>query len=1010
MSYYLNTLLIATGFFLFMMIYHIILYMKNFERTINFWVIILLVISIIFNFLEYTLPQIDNLAEYMPYWIALIFIQSAIIIALAWLCYHYSNYPSTKPHWIITVVWVLLPFIRISQKNMLFYSKIHEFREVQLPWRETLYFLDGDYLVFAYIYWALIIISISYLFVTSIMNAKTRTRKNTFIVITIVYLVFIIFDILHRALNINFIHLTPFANLTIPMIISVSIHNQMIQTRELQTKLKSQKERLDLAITGTGAGLWDWELYPEKVTINHYWAEMIGYRLEELQPVTFQTWENLVHPADLQHAKTQIREHIAGIKDQFRAEFRMRHKQGTWLWILATGKIVERNKAGKPTRLAGTHVNIDKLKKTEWELTKEKELQKGINDAIPIGVTLIGPDGTLLFTNKAFHKISGYDFDEIKTLGNWFEIAYPDEKYREIVLKDWQLASSENRSNVIFKIHCKNNQIKDINFKSVVLPGGRILVTLEDISEKRKQEEEIKEIRDLLNTAMEQVPVGIIIADAPDQKIRIANKTALEISGTGDNKINGIDPQSKTIRWNIYHLDGTAYKDEEQPLARAISEGLYTQDKELIIIDQRNQKHWIQANAAPIYNNSGKVIAGIVVFSDLTSRKLIEEDLKKTRNYISNIINSMPSAIMGVDKDMKVTHWNSHAEKRTNINREEALDIPLDRLLPAFNKLQQKIKLSIVSKTIQNIPRQYRKKNEKEIIEDVLIFPLTSNGVEGAVVRIDDITEKIHMEEMMIQSEKMLSIGGLAAGMAHEINNPLAGMMQNAAVLLNRFTTDSPKNIEIAKKLGIEFDLIKQFVIERKIIKQLELINKSGQRASELVSNMLSFARKSESKFKSSDLREIMDKTLDLAKNDYNMKKHYDFKKIEIIKEYQADMPPVLCEETKMQQVFLNILKNGAEAMSSVMKRGTQPKFFIRIFRVNNLARIELENNGPGIDQENRKKIFEPFYTTKGIGKGTGLGLSVSYFIITKNHNGAMWVESEEITNPKFIIELPLVG
>jgi len=177
-----------------------------------------------------------------------------------------------------------------------------------------------------------------------------------------------------------------------------------------------------------------------------------------------------------------------------------------------------------------------------------------------------------------------------------------------------------------------------------------------------------------------------------------------------------------------------------------------------------------------------------------------------------------------------------------------------------------------------------------------------------------------------------------------------------------------------------------------------------------LVSNMLSFARKSESKFKSSDLREIMDKTLDLAKNDYNMKKHYDFKKIEIIREYQADMPSVLCEETKMQQVFLNILKNGAEAMSSVMKRGTQPKFFIRIFRVNNLARIELENNGPGIDQENRKKIFEPFYTTKGIGKGTGLGLSVSYFIITKNHNGAMWVESEEITNPKFIIELPLVG
>ncbi|MFP4547852.1 MAG: PAS domain-containing protein [Fidelibacterota bacterium] len=1006
MNLYLNTILIVTGFFLFMMIYHIILYLKDFEKTINFWVIILLVVSIVFNYLEYTLPQINDLTEYIPYWITLIFIQSAIIIALSWFCYHYSDYQSKIPHWIITIVWVLLPFIRITQDNMLFYSKISGFREVQLPWRETLYFLEGKFILFAYIYWALIILSVGYLFITSIINAKTKSRKNTFIVVTAVYFAFILVDILHRALELDFVHLTPFANLTIPMIISLSIHNQLVQTRELQTKLKIQKERLDLAITGTGVGLWDWELSPEKVTINNYWAEMLGYQFDELQPMSFQTWENLVHPEDLPKAKKSINDHIAGINDRFRAEFRMRHKTGKWLWILATGKVVQRNKAGKPTRLAGTHLNIDKLKTTEMELTKEKTLLKGINDAIPIGIILIGPDNNLLFSNKAFHEISGYDFKEIEDLNNWFLKAYPDEKYRKAVLEDWQLASSENRSNIVFKIHCKNNQIKDINFKSVVLPGEKILVTLEDISEKRKKEKEIKEVRDLLNTAMEQVPVGIIIADAPDRKIRIANKTALKISNIDYGNLKETD---HPLTPNIFYPDGKVYKEEDLPLSRAISEGLYTQDKEMIIIDKNNEKHWVQANAAPVYDSRGKVIAGIIVFSDITSHKLMEEDLKKTRNHITNIINSMPSALVGVDKDMKVTHWNYHAEKRTDISKETAVDSQLDKLLPAFNILQQKIKLSIATKTIQTIPRQRRKRKEKEMIEDILIFPLASNGVEGAVIRIDDVTEKVHMEEMMIQSEKMLSIGGLAAGMAHEINNPLAGMMQNAAVLLNRMTSDSPKNREIAEKLGIEFEKIKQFMFERNVIKQLELINKSGQRASELVSNMLSFARKSESKVKPSDLRKIMDKTLDLAKNDYNMKKHYDFKKIAIIKEYQEDLPLILCEETKIQQVFLNILKNGAEAMSGGLETGTDPKFFIRIFRDNNLVRIEVENNGPRITSENRKKIFEPFFTTKGIGKGTGLGLSVSYFIITKNHNGAMWVESEN-SNPKFIIELPFAG
>jgi len=232
--------------------------------------------------------------------------------------------------------------------------------------------------------------------------------------------------------------------------------------------------------------------------------------------------------------------------------------------------------------------------------------------------------------------------------------------------------------------------------------------------------------------------------------------------------------------------------------------------------------------------------------------------------------------------------------------------------------------------------------------------------------------------------------------------------MQNASVLLNRLSKDSPKNLEVAEEIGLDLEKIKIFMQKRNIIKLLKLINSSGQRASELVNNMLSFARKSESKFRPSNLKKLLENTLELVENDYNLKKHYDFKKIEVLKEYQDESIEILCEETKLQQVFLNILKNGAEAMYNDGNQISNPKITIRLIKLRSIVRIEIENNGPPIPREIRTRIFEPFFTTKGVGKGTGLGLSVSYFIIKENHKGTMRVESDIKYGTKFLIELPI--
>ncbi|MFP4547460.1 MAG: PAS domain-containing protein [Fidelibacterota bacterium] len=271
-----------------------------------------------------------------------------------------------------------------------------------------------------------------------------------------------------------------------------------------------------------------------------------------------------------------------------------------------------------------------------------------------------------------------------------------------------------------------------------------------------------------------------------------------------------------------------------------------------------------------------------------------------------------------------------------------------------------------------------------------------------------DITDRVKMQDIMIQNEKMMSIGGLAAGMAHEINNPIAGIMQNASVILNRLTKNSPKNQEIADEIDVDFEKISAFLEERKIIKMVRLIKETGLHASEIISNMLSFSRKSESKFKEIEIAKTIDDTIKLLENDYDMKKHYDFKNIKIIKNYQPDLTTVHAQESKIKQVIMNILKNGAEAMAEENKPTKSPQFMINVYQENDYISIELENNGPSIPEKDKKRIFEPFFTTKSEGRGTGLGLSISYFIITKDHGGELYIESNESFGVRFIIRLPI--
>ncbi len=384
-------------------------------------------------------------------------------------------------------------------------------------------------------------------------------------------------------------------------------------------------------------------------------------------------------------------------------------------------------------------------------------------------------------------------------------------------------------------------------------------------------------------------------------------------------------------------------------------------------------------------------------------------NLLQTKNYLNNIINSMPSLLIGVDTEGKITEWNSKAEEVTGISTQKAEGEMLSHIFPPLSNHMKIIQQALLQKTPHKIEKIQNLLEQANTYYEMIIFPLIADNVEGAVIRIDDITMRIQLEEIMVQTEKMMSVGGLAAGMAHEINNPLSVIMQSLQNITRLISPKYPKNQETAQKYGIQLEQMEAYLQEKQILTLIKGMQETSVRAAKIIQDMLQFSRQSNSQKTPVDLVKLIDTTIQLASTDFDLQKNYDFRRIKIIRDFVPNLPKIFCVITEIQQVILNLLRNAAQAMydpENLLENG--PSIILRVQQEQGMIRIEVGDNGPGMEEKVRKRIFEPFFTTKPVGVGTGLGLSVSYFIITTNHRGQINVESRPGQGTTFIIHLPV--
>ncbi|WP_224982006.1 PAS domain S-box protein [Geomonas agri] len=403
----------------------------------------------------------------------------------------------------------------------------------------------------------------------------------------------------------------------------------------------------------------------------------------------------------------------------------------------------------------------------------------------------------------------------------------------------------------------------------------------------------------------------------------------------------------------------------------------------------------------------GDLSAGYVAMVlDITERKKAVLALKESEERFQTIFNESPIRIVlnELERGTYVDVNKTFCEV-AGISREEAVGKTPEQLgLITHEDHERLVGLLTRNGSIE----QEEIVSVMEGVETVALLStriIEIGNVPVALSMLQDITARKRAEEALIQNEKMTMIAGMAAGVAHEVNNPLGIIAQDLQNLERRLSPALPGNNAAAAKLGLDLGLVERYLEAREITGYLSSMRKAVKRASLIISGMLQFSRASGAKQQLVTLEEVMEQSLQLALSDFDLRTRYDFRNLSLAKEYDAAAPKASLCVPEMEQVFINLLKNAAQALLHEGAKGAQIR--IRTWHDAERVFVSIADNGPGMSESVRRRIFDPFFTTKEIGSGTGLGLSISYAIVTKNHRGEISVESAEGQGSCFTVSLP---
>ncbi len=455
-----------------------------------------------------------------------------------------------------------------------------------------------------------------------------------------------------------------------------------------------------------------------------------------------------------------------------------------------------------------------------------------------------------------------------------------------------------------------------------------------------------------------------VVVTGLDRKVLTANRSAAELFGRRLADLPGTaidDLVASAERQHVAEREHRAVEGEQQRY-------------ETTVVRADGEERNVAVSTTPLVLD-GDLVGTVASLRDITEEKGAQDALARSEARYRNLFESASDAIVTLDANGRFTTFNHAAENISGYPRQELVGqwfaplLPDDELPKALMHFQKALagETGLFETTFIRKDREYR---------TIQVTYSTPQRDEEVLCVIRDVTDQKMLQEQLIQSEKMSAIGQLVSGVAHELNNPLAGISAFAQLLLTE----------------------KRFPPDQRTA--AEMIYAEARRASRIVQNLLTFARQHKPERTPTGVNQVLDDTLELRGYELRVRG------IEVTRDYDEQIPETMADAHQLQQVFLNLVTNAEQAMEKSPRESQ--RLIVRTRRTGAVIRIDVEDTGPGIPPNLLERIFNPFFTTKPTGSGTGLGLSISLGIV-REHEGRIWAENAPQGGARFIVEVPIV-